>query len=302
MKDAPGPERFTFLDPGSMTDAAHDQKAPGGLPVHQASGTSSTPGDVEAPANPGAAYEDLGEKPSDDEAGGWSQTITTAILLLAMLGILVEVGIWAWGRLSAYGLGDTFPEVEVVSLEDGSPGTWVPATGGEAPPTLLVLFTTTCPVCQGNVPSWNALHDDVSPEVRVVGLSMDPRARTRRFVASFGVRFPVEIVVDAEALMEEIALASVPLTLVLDPDGRLVEYWEGPVGRELRSTIRGRLAELAPALSSSTSVEPTASRRRHGSPRTGQPTRSRVLLGLSTRGTTAEPQPGRPVGSMISSR
>lgn len=207
------------------------------------------------------------QQPPGREAGSWSQRITTAILLVAMLGLLVEAGIWAWDRLATYGPGDRFPSVETVSLDRGSPNTWVPATGGDEPATLLLLFTTTCAVCQANVRSWNMLFDGVSSDVRVAGLSLDPVDRTRRFVDTLGVRFPVEVVTQPEAFMEGISLPGVPLTLILDVDGELVEYWYGPLNSQLRRAIEERLAEFAPELSSSRSFEPTASRRPHVSPR-----------------------------------
>jgi len=244
-----------------MTDAADDTQIPPDREIQ------------ESPDAPAYA----GDEPAQDK-GGWSQRITTAILLLAMLGLLVEIGIWAWDRLTTYGPGDAFPAIDVVSLEEGAPHTWEPATAGGTPATLLVLFTTTCPVCQGNVPGWNVLHAEVSSEVRVIGLSLDPLDRTRRFVDGLGVRFPVEVVADPEAFKEEISLPGVPLTLVLDAGGGLVEYWYGPLGSELRETIKGRLVELAPELSSKTPIEPTASRRRDD-PWPGHPTRAWPLPG-----------------------
>lgn len=259
-----------------MTHTADDPDARGPETgkSQESAGSSATPADA-------GAAEDSGDE------GGWSQRITTTILLLAMFGLAVEVGIWAWNRLSAYGPGDAFPPVETVSLEDGAPGTWMPATGGRAPATLLMLLTTTCPMCQGNVPGWNSLHDAVSSEVRVTGLSLDPADKTARFVDALGVRFPVEAVADPEAFKEEIALPGVPLTLLLDAEGGLVEYWYGPVNSEVRRQIQERVVELVPELSpqssnstTTSSIEPTASRR-HGPHRAGHPT-PRLLLGLST--------------------
>lgn len=183
---------------------------------------------------------------SDTQAGDGpptaGQRLTTVIIAVCLLGLLVEGGIYGYQKLFGEPDGRSFPRLEVVSL-DGTAGTFAP-DGADGPVTLTFLFTTTCPVCQGNVAGWNELHGALGDRVRIVGLSMDDAAATRGFVDELGVEFPVLVIRDPEALKEAISLPGVPMTLAIASDGTVEDFWYGPVGTLVRREVLARVTEL----------------------------------------------------------
>lgn len=90
---------------------------------------------------------------------------------------------------------------------------------------VLFFFTTTCPYCKTTLPAWNQLAATfdtfTNPRVEVYGVSLDSVGKTRQYVAQNTLPFPV-LHFPEEKLSAIYRAGSVPLTVVLDPNGRMV--------------------------------------------------------------------------------
>jgi thiol-disulfide isomerase/thioredoxin len=104
-------------------------------------------------------------------------------------------------------------------------------------PTVVNLWYSTCPPCARELADFAAVDADVGDDVRFVGVNpYDTRTTMTRFAADRGVSY--ELLRDpAFRLADELAVVAYPVTLFVDPDGRILER-TGPLdGAELRARI-----------------------------------------------------------------
>ncbi|MEW5929612.1 MAG: TlpA disulfide reductase family protein [Gemmatimonadota bacterium] len=103
-----------------------------------------------------------------------------------------------------------------------------PVTVGEAPGKgrqVLFVFTTTCPYCQSTLPAWREIKASLdtvrSVPVAVYGISLDSAEVTRSYAAKNKLPFPV-VRFPQDKLTAIYRAGSVPLTVVLDEEGRMI--------------------------------------------------------------------------------
>ena len=174
----------------------------------------------------------------------WVSRAARIVILLSIVGIAAEAGILAYKRLSAADpapgppagatalpgplpAGTMLGELETRDFKDNT-GRF--AEQLQQPPTIVFLFTTTCPTCQQTLLAWNDFYAETAASnggPQIVGLSLDPLQDTRDFVAAYGVEFPVEVVIDRRSLDAQIRPVYVPQTLVVDADGVVLNAWTG---------------------------------------------------------------------------
>ena len=180
----------------------------------------------------------------DSGPPAWISRAARIVILLGVVGIAAEIGILSYKRLltadpapgppqGAQALPGPLPAgtilggLETRDFED----TTGPFTEQlQQPPTIVFLFTTTCPTCQQTMSAWNDFYAETAASnggAQIVGLSLDPLQDTRDFVAAYGVEFPVEVVIDRRSLDAQIRPVYVPQTLVLDADGVVLNAWTG---------------------------------------------------------------------------
>lgn len=118
-------------------------------------------------------------------------------------------------------------------------------------PVVLDFWATWCRPCERSLPALQALHVRYAERgVTVLAISIDgPRnwARVRPFVAAHGLTLPVAIDEDG-AIAKRYRITSVPASLVIAPDGRVVRFHAGYVpGDEqaLELAVRDALGEPA---------------------------------------------------------
>ena len=118
-------------------------------------------------------------------------------------------------------------------------------------PVVLDFWATWCRPCERSLPALQALHARYAERgVTVLAISIDgPRnwARVRPFVAAHGLTLPVAIDEDG-AIAKRYRIASVPASVVIAPDGRVVRFHAGYVpGDEqaLEVAVRAALGEPA---------------------------------------------------------
>lgn len=111
--------------------------------------------------------------------------------------------------------------------------------------TLLLVFTTSCPACQENIPSWVELWERYQRDYEIVGVSVDEPEATVDYVARNLLPFPVVVPDDSEGFPRRYGIPGVPHTLWLSPEGRVREVWGGILGPDQLDELAHRQAEMA---------------------------------------------------------
>lgn len=159
----------------------------------------------------------------------WIQAILMLTIIVSV-GLLVRV---AQGKQAA----DDRVQRLFDRTQNPHAGIYVPiyeatSTAGEAvhlgrpePGTrqLLLFFTTTCPYCLNSVPSWNALAElsDSRNDVSAFGVALDSTHLVTAYQGEQGLKYPVVELRDPRFLTL-FRVTTVPLTMVIEPDGRVV--------------------------------------------------------------------------------
>lgn len=103
-----------------------------------------------------------------------------------------------------------------------------PVTVGESPGAgrqVLFVFTTTCPYCQSTLPAWREIKASLdtvrSVPVAVYGITLDSVPVSRGYAAKNKLPFPV-VRFPEDKLASIYRAGTVPLTVVLDEEGRMI--------------------------------------------------------------------------------
>lgn len=131
------------------------------------------------------------------------------------------------GRAAAQGEPVRWPEVHLL---DGRP---LPAPALRRQAAVLVFFSTTCPYCARHNPRVQKLVEtSAGLPLQVLGVAQDRQPdEVRRYLAQRGLRFDVTL--DERALHEALSPRRViPLTCVIDRDGRLREVIPGEMAED----------------------------------------------------------------------
>jgi len=177
----------------------------------------------------------------------------TSVLLVGCVALAVCVIVLAWQNLSlkrqlgsaghapadldALAAGDLVEPFEVVSAQ-GEPVRVSFDEGQER--TLLLVFSSTCPACQSNMPIWNELLAGARPAtVRVLGIQTDLAAGAAPHDG--GPTCPI-YAVGPRARPPFDRLPYVPATVVIDGAGRVRNAWFGVLGADQQDELRREIA------------------------------------------------------------
>jgi peroxiredoxin len=181
---------------------------------------------------------------------------------LAVFGVAVAisvVGAVIWSRTVAD--GGTAADDDVVMDEPGeyvepSASTNPPVTGGVLPdatledadgvevrlvsdgrPMVVNLWYSTCPPCARELPDLAAVHRDVGDEIRFVGVDpADTAGAMTAFARARGVAY--ELLRDPGfELTDALGVVGMPVTLLVDPAGRVVHQQGVIDDDELRALL-----------------------------------------------------------------
>jgi peroxiredoxin len=127
-------------------------------------------------------------------------------------------------------------ELPAVTLETaaGDPVELAPTDGR---PMVVNLWFSTCPPCARELADFADVEAELGDDVRFVGVNpYDAASTMTRFAADRGVSY--ELLRDPGfVLADELGVVAYPVTLFVDPDGRIAER-TGPLrAAELRSRI-----------------------------------------------------------------
>jgi peroxiredoxin len=95
-------------------------------------------------------------------------------------------------------------------------------------PVLVNIWASSCGACWAEAPALAAFEDELRGRAHLVGIVYrDPREDARAFAEQFHLRFPS--VADPQGtLAAQYGVPGLPVTYVLDADGRIVETLVGP--------------------------------------------------------------------------
>jgi peroxiredoxin len=170
--------------------------------------------------------------------------------LAALVVVAVVVGFW-WLRspeATLVKVGQPAPDLELQSLGATSK-THLSSFRGR--PVLLVMFMSSCHICDADMPELERLHRQMLPRgLVVVGVSADTeRAALQQFVQRHQVTFPVLEDPGGAALRQVYGSWRLPEAYLIDASGKVAAVWLGSVrwsGRDVRDAITPLLPPRKP--------------------------------------------------------
>lgn len=117
-------------------------------------------------------------------------------------------------------LGDALPAFDTQAL-DGSPRR---ITFPKGTTTVLLFFTSGCPVCHRMIPEWNRAYERRAKGVEIVGVIVD--REPPGFFAAMPIAFPV-VRIPGGDFANAHKIKRVPLTLRIAPGGRIEDLGLG---------------------------------------------------------------------------
>ncbi|WP_461211298.1 TlpA family protein disulfide reductase [Desulfocurvus sp. DL9XJH121] len=102
-------------------------------------------------------------------------------------------------------------------------------SGSRGRVAVVNFWASWCGPCRREVPVLQKLHDTMpGDKINLVGISMDfDREMYERFKDKYAPAYPVYLA--APGLMDELAISTIPRTVVYAPGGKLVASHEGPM-------------------------------------------------------------------------
>lgn len=133
--------------------------------------------------------------------------------------------------------GQLFPEFLLVRASDGEQADPVAGAG----PTVVNFWFTTCPPCRREMPMLARAATDTAGQIRFVGINpLDDAQAAMAFHEQFGVPFDTYLDSDG-ALLADLGVATMPVTLFVDADRRIVASHAGEIDWD---TLLGHLADM----------------------------------------------------------
>jgi hypothetical protein len=156
----------------------------------------------------------------------WQLCLDIGVGMVAVLALslLVRERVLPWiADLSVLDPGDTV----------GDPPALIEARTGDSMHVesgsdhLLLVFRSTCPACERNIPTWQGLAADGDWLTTAVGL--EARETARSYAAPRLPTARVAVPTDVEEFTRRFRIGVVPTTLLIDREGRLVARHAGPL-------------------------------------------------------------------------
>ncbi len=107
---------------------------------------------------------------------------------------------------------------------------------------LLLVFTTTCSVCQKNQGVWRTLFEELGPELEFWGISLDLVEPTVVYREVNGLPFPILLPKDRQIFADAYKVSVVPTTIHIGSDGRIRRVWSGALSQDQVAELKADLA------------------------------------------------------------
>ena len=134
---------------------------------------------------------------------------------------------------------DGLPDVEIEQLD----GTATISLADIEGPAVINLWATWCAPCRREIPDFEAVHQARGSEIRFVGINIgEDSGRAAEFLADVGATY--DQFLDSEGyVLTELRATTMPVTIVLDRDGAVIERHLGPLDQDgLNEAIDNALA------------------------------------------------------------
>jgi len=120
---------------------------------------------------------------------------------------------------------------------------------------VLAFWATWCDSCQDELPVLDRIHRDLAgPDLQIVTVAGEARGDLERFVKARGWALPV--VADGGQVHAEYGVDGIPRTLLISPDGRILEDHTGPLSPSKLTDAAKRLRACAVAARSGVAEDP----------------------------------------------
>ena len=113
-------------------------------------------------------------------------------------------------------------------------------------PTVLYIFTPPCTWCARNMDNFKTLVDAKSRSYRFIGLSLSEEGLAR-YVEKNDLKLPIYSGLSAEA-RQAYKLSGTPQTIVISPEGTVLQNWAGAYVGEQQSQVEGFFHVKLPGL------------------------------------------------------
>jgi cytochrome c biogenesis protein CcmG, thiol:disulfide interchange protein DsbE len=124
--------------------------------------------------------------------------------------------------------GDALPDVELVALDGGEMISLADVNG----PAVVNLWATWCAPCRREIPDFEAVHRERGDQVRFVGINIgDDADDAAAFLDEVGATYD-QYLDSAGFVVTELRTATMPVTLVLAPDGTIFTKHLGPMDQD----------------------------------------------------------------------
>jgi hypothetical protein len=137
--------------------------------------------------------------------------------------------------------GAAVPPLPVTSL-DGRPQT----VSYEGQPTVLYVFSPTCPWCRRNIPNLKQLVQSAGARYRFIGLSLDDKGLAA-YVTENQLPMPVYTKISDES-RAQYRLGGVPQTIVVSSRGTVLQVWNGAFVGDTQREVEGFFEVALPGL------------------------------------------------------
>jgi len=124
--------------------------------------------------------------------------------------------------------GDRLPDVELVAIDGGATISLADIDG----PAVVNLWATWCAPCRREIPDFESVHRARGDEVRFVGINIGEDADDAAdFLEEVGATYD-QYLDSAGFVVTELRTATMPVTLVLGPDGTISTKHLGPMDQD----------------------------------------------------------------------
>jgi peroxiredoxin len=175
--------------------------------------------------------------------------IVVALAVSVAVNVALSHRVWTFYRMirrpsrALLQAGTLVPSFKAVSLA----GQWQIINYREdSRPTVLYVFTPPCSWCARNVDNFKALLEKERGEYRFIGLSLSGESLSE-YIAKNALKFPVYSGLSSETL-KTYKLDSTPQTIVISPDGRVLQDWVGAYVGEQKSQVEAFFHVKLPGL------------------------------------------------------
>jgi peroxiredoxin len=201
---------------------------------------ATTPRDATAPTNSGGT--------------GVERHVLTAVLLVLVVSVTLNVvlasRVWSFAHFQSIRASERFLKIGArmspitAKRLDGQQEVISYQATNE--PTVLYIFTPPCSWCARNMDNFKTLLGKGSGQYRFIGLSLSAEGLAE-YVAKNELKLPVYSGLSAESL-KSYKLGSTPQTIVISPEGRVLQNWMGAYVGDQKSQVEAFFHVSLPGL------------------------------------------------------